>query len=332
MNILITGAAGFIGFHLSKKLLEKGFRITGLDNLNNYYSPSLKFDRLKELTQHERFNFTKTDITDSAKLYRIFEEQKFDLIFHLAAQAGVRYSIQRPAAYIDSNLVGFANILECCRCFKIKHLYYASSSSVYGLNTNWPFCETDACDRPASLYAATKKANELMAHAYAHIYGLHTTGLRFFTVYGSWGRPDMAYYKFAEAISSGKEIAIYNQGDMARDFTCIHDITEAMYRLMQKTQQEDQPKLYRIFNIGNNAPVQLLQFVQIMQEELGVTARMKFLPMQPGDVQTTWADSSALYNEINFKPETPLRDGIREFVDWYRFYEQKNHHPAAAAM
>ncbi|MEX0721755.1 MAG: NAD-dependent epimerase [Balneolaceae bacterium] len=333
-KILVTGAAGFIGFHLSKKLLKEGYQVIGIDNLNSYYSTGLKRHRLEELNFEENFSFSKTDIANSSALNAIFMEDDFDSIYHMAAQAGVRYSISNPEEYIESNLVGFSNILECCRNHKIKHLIYASSSSVYGLNTRQPYSVHETAEHPVSLYAATKKSNELMAHAYSKLYDLPTTGLRFFTVYGPWGRPDMAYYKFVKRIMEDQEIDIYNKGEMSRDFTYISDIVESLFRLMDhipKPNPDWNPDApdpgsssapYRVFNIGNNSPVHLMEFVKIIQEEVGKKAKMNFLPMQPGDVHKTWADSSDLYKTINYTPSTTIREGIKNFVGWYKEYHQ----------
>lgn len=331
-NILVTGAAGFIGFHLSRRLLQEGYRVTGVDNLNDYYSTQLKLDRLKELMAWEEFSFQRLDISNGNALESVFANSGFDYVYHLAAQAGVRYSIEHPQEYIKSNLDGFANILECCRHYPPHHLVYASSSSVYGLNTSQPYSVHDDVSHPVSLYAATKKSNELMAHSYSHLYGLPTTGLRFFTVYGPWGRPDMAYYKFVRRILSGEQIELYNEGDMARDFTYIDDIVESLYRLRDRVPEGSpdwdpehpdpakSPAPYRVFNIGNNAPVDLMEFVNIIQETLGEKASIEFAPMQPGDVKKTWADSSDLYEVIDYSPDTSLEEGIGRFVDWYREY------------
>lgn len=331
-TILVTGAAGFIGFHLSRKLLREGYNVVGVDNLNDYYSVDLKFDRLRVLRRFPNFKFKKLDLVDQKALQEIFERYQFDYVYHLAAQAGVRYSISHPEEYVKSNVNGFLSILECCRHHPVKHLMYASSSSVYGLNIKQPFKTSDTTDHPISLYAATKKSNELMAHTYSHLYELPTTGLRFFTVYGPYGRPDMAYYKFVNLISEGKEIEVYNNGDMARDFTYIGDIVEALYRLMDHypsaparwdplfPDPSASTAPYRVYNIGNNSPVQLMDFLDIIQVELGKKAKINFKPMQQGDVYITWADSTDLYKEISFTPTTTLEDGIAEFVDWYKQY------------
>jgi UDP-glucuronate 4-epimerase len=330
--IAVTGAAGFIGFHISKRLLNEGYRVIGLDNLNDYYSVVLKKDRLKILNEYPQFEFIKMDISDAEALHHIFSQYQFTHVYHLAAQAGVRYSLEHPDKYVQSNLVGFANILECCRTHPVHHLIYASSSSVYGLNIKQPFKTSDTTDHPVSLYAATKKSNEMMAHSYSYLYGIPTTGLRFFTVYGPWGRPDMAYFKFVKQILEGDPIHVYNKGDMARDFTYIDDIVESLYRLMDYSPSAPDhwdplfpdPSAstapFRIFNIGNNEPVQLMEFLDIIQTELGKKADLEMLPMQPGDVYITWADSSDLYKEIDFAPHTSLADGISNFVDWYTSY------------
>lgn len=334
-NVLVTGAAGFIGYHLSKKLLDEGYRVIGIDNLNSYYSTELKIQRLDNLRKDINFTFSKIDIADSPDLNSVFKEYDFEIVYHLAAQAGVRYSISHPEEYIESNLVGFGNILESCRNNDIKHLIYASSSSVYGLNTKQPYSVHEMAEHPVSLYAATKKSNELMAHAYSQLFDLKTTGLRFFTVYGPWGRPDMAYYKFVKRIMEGEEIDIYNKGEMSRDFTYIDDIVESLFRLMNKTPEanpewnSDSPDPgsssapYKIYNIGNNSPVHLMKFINIIQEEVGIKAKMNFLPMQPGDVQKTWADSSDLYNAINYSPSTSLEEGIKNFVKWYKEFHHE---------
>lgn len=333
-DVLVTGSAGFIGFHITRRLLEEGYRVVGADNLNSYYDPGLKEDRLDRLRGYEKFSFRRLDIADSRPLTQLFKENSIELVYHLAAQAGVRYALDHPEAYITSNLNGFANIIECCREHRVRHLIFASSSSVYGLNTDQPYSVRDRVDHPASLYAATKKSNELMAHAYAHLHELPVTGLRFFTVYGPWGRPDMAYYKFVSRILQDREIDLYNEGDMARDFTYIDDIVESLYRLRNRVPEADPDWVpersnpgssrapYRIYNIGNNAPVDLMDFVDIIQEELDKEARINFMPMQPGDVQTTWADSSDLCEAIGYTPGTPLQEGIAEFVKWYKHYHQ----------
>lgn len=332
MKYLVTGAAGFIGFHVSKRLLEAGHQVVGIDNLNDYYDVSLKQARL-ELLVHPDFHFHKIDLADREGMSALFSSGHFDRVIHLAAQAGVRYSLENPHAYADSNLTGFLNILEGCRHNKIQHLLYASSSSVYGLNRKMPFSTDDSVDHPVSLYAATKKANELMAHTYSHLYGLPTTGLRFFTVYGPWGRPDMALFKFTKAMLEGKSIDVYNHGKMKRDFTYIGDIAEAIIRLQdvipepngEWTVESGSPATssapYRVYNIGNSSPVELMDYIQALEDALGMEAKKNMLPLQPGDVLETSANTKALYDVIGFKPETTVKDGVRNFVDWYRdFY------------
>ena len=332
MNYLVTGAAGFIGYHVSKRLLEAGHQVVGIDNLNDYYDVSLKQARL-ELQVHPDFQFHKIDLADREGMSDLFASGHFDRVIHLAAQAGVRYSLENPHAYADSNLTGFLNILEGCRHNKIQHLLYASSSSVYGLNRKMPFSTDDSVDHPVSLYAATKKANELMAHTYSHLYGLPTTGLRFFTVYGPWGRPDMALFKFTKAMLEGKSIDVYNYGKMKRDFTYIDDIAEAIIRLQDVipepngkwTVESGSPATssapYRVYNIGNSSPVELMDYIQALEDALGIEVKKNMLPLQPGDVLETSADTKALYEVIGFKPETTVKDGVKKFVDWYRnFY------------
>lgn len=332
MKYLVTGAAGFIGFHVSKRLLEAGHQVVGIDNLNDYYDVSLKQARL-ELLVHPDFHFHKIDLADREAMSTLFSSGHFDRVIHLAAQAGVRYSLENPHAYADSNLTGFLNILEGCRHNKIQHLLYASSSSVYGLNRKMPFSTDDSVDHPVSLYAATKKANELIAHTYSHLYGLPTTGLRFFTVYGPWGRPDMALFKFTKAMLEGKSIDVYNHGKMKRDFTYIGDIAEAIIRLQdvipepngEWTVESGSPATssapYRVYNIGNSSPVELMDYIQALEDALGMEAKKNMLPLQPGDVLETSANTKALYDVIGFKPETTVKDGVRNFVDWYRdFY------------
>ncbi|HGW6102457.1 TPA: NAD-dependent epimerase [Citrobacter werkmanii] len=332
MKYLVTGAAGFIGFHVSKHLLEAGHQVVGIDNLNDYYDVSLKQARL-ELLVHPDFHFHKIDLADRESMSALFTSELVDRVIHLAAQAGVRYSIENPHAYAESNLTGFLNILEGCRHNKIQHLLYASSSSVYGLNRKMPFSTDDSVDHPVSLYAATKKANELMAHTYSHLYGLPTTGLRFFTVYGPWGRPDMALFKFTKAMLEGKSIDVYNYGKMKRDFTYIGDIAEAIIRLQdvipepngEWTVESGSPATssapYRVYNIGNSSPVELMDYIKALEDALGIEATKNMLPLQPGDVLETSADTKALYDVIGFKPETTVKDGVKNFVDWYRnFY------------
>ncbi len=332
MNILVTGAAGFIGMHVSKRLLARGDAVVGLDNLNNYYDPSLKHDRLARLTRHGKFRFVAMDVANRDGMATLFATQHFDSVVHLAAQAGVRYSIDNPHVYIDSNLVGFTNILEGCRHSRVGHLVYASSSSVYGSNTQMPFSEKHAVDHPVSLYAATKKANELMAHTYSHVFGLPTTGLRFFTVYGPWGRPDMALFKFTKAMIAGRPIDVYNHGRMVRDFTYVDDIVTGVVGVVDRVPATDAAydaahpdparshAPYRVFNIGNSQPVQLMAFVEAIEAALGVTAEKNFLPMQDGDVPGTHADVSALTAWTGVSPSTPIREGVQRFVDWYRAY------------
>lgn len=332
MQILVTGAAGFIGFHVSKRLLERGDTVLGLDNLNSYYDVSLKQARLAQLTPQQGFRFTQTDLADRAAMAALFSSETFDVVINLAAQAGVRYSLENPHVYIESNLTGFINLLEGCRQSRVKHLVYASSSSVYGGNTTVPFSVHQNVDHPISLYAATKKANELMAHSYASLYNLPVTGLRLFTVYGPWGRPDMAYFSFAKAILEGRPIDVFNHGAMQRDFTYIDDIVEGIIRVADRPATPcpswdsacPDPGTsfapYRIYNIGNNHPVGLLKFIEIMEQQLGKTAHKNFLPMQAGDVPITFADLDDLTTELDFKPTTSVEEGIRAFVDWYRSY------------
>lgn len=327
MRVLVTGAAGFVGYFLSQRLLADGHQVYGVDNINDYYDVQLKHDRLANLADKPGFTFQKLDLADQAGVLALFQEQTFDCVVNLAAQAGVRYSLENPFAYSNSNLVGFVNILEGCRHSKVSHLVYASSSSVYGANKKVPFSTEDNVDHPVSLYAATKKANELMAHTYSHLYGLPTTGLRFFTVYGPMGRPDMAYFKFVQAIEQGRPIDVYNYGDMKRDFTYIDDIVEGIVRVMHhipKADPEGTTKApYKVYNIGNNSPVSLLRFIEVIEECLGKQAEKNLLPMQPGDVPTTYADVTDLMNDVGFKPETPIEVGIQRFVDWYREYYSK---------
>lgn len=324
MKILVTGAAGFIGYHLAQRLLSQGQQVCGIDNLNDYYDVNLKKARLDRLKPHSEFTFQHLDLSDRAGISQLFQDQKFDRVVHLAAQAGVRYSLQNPHAYADSNLTGFINILEGCRHSKIEHLVFASSSSVYGNNTKVPFAVTDNVDRPISLYAATKKANELMAHSYSHLYGLPMTGLRFFTVYGPWGRPDMAYFKFVKAIAENKPIDVYNFGKMQRDFTYIDDVIEGVVRVTNKPPQSSTETgstvPYKIYNIGNNSPVELLTFIEVIEKAMGKTAVKNLLPMQPGDVPATYADVDDLMADVGFKPSTPIEQGIHQFVEWYRSY------------
>ena len=332
MRILVTGAAGFIGFHLCQRLLSRGNAVLGLDNLNSYYDVSLKQARLAQLLPLSGFRFVQTDLADRPAMEQLFSSESFDIVVHLAAQAGVRYSIENPHAYVDSNLTGFMSILEGCRHAGVKHLVFASSSSVYGANTAIPFSVHQNVDHPVSLYAATKKANELMAHSYANLFNLPVTGLRLFTVYGPWGRPDMAYFSFTKAILEDRPINIFNQGRMQRDFTYVDDIVEGIVRIADKPATPDpawsgsQPDPgtsfapYRIYNIGNNQPVELLQFIEILEQQLGKTAQKNFLPMQAGDVLTTFADIDDLAAAIDFRPTTCIEEGIARFVAWYRSY------------
>ncbi len=333
MKILVTGAAGFIGANLSLKLLERGDEVVGIDNLNDYYDVNLKLARLERLRGYDRFKFIKLEIADKAAVEALFARERFQRVMHLAAQAGVRYSITHPHAYIDANIVGFINILEGCRHHTVEHLAYASSSSVYGANTKMPFSVHDTVDHPVSLYAATKKANELMAHTYSHLYKLPTTGLRFFTVYGPWGRPDMSLFLFTRNIMEGKPIDVFNYGNHRRDFTYIDDIVEGVIRVIDQPAQanldwqSENPDTassfapYRLYNIGNNQPVPLLTFIETLEKCLGKAAIKNLLPMQPGDVPETYADVSELVDDLGYKPATLLEDGIRNFVQWYKdFY------------
>ena len=330
--ILVTGAAGFIGFHVARQLLESGSDVIGLDNLNAYYDPKLKNARLVELGKYPGFRFAKLDLADRAAVAALFSEHRFPHVVHLAAQAGVRYSLIDPHAYVDANLVGFTNILEGCRHNGCRHLLFASSSSVYGGNTHMPFSVHDNVDHPLSLYGASKKANELMAHAYAHLFGLPTTGLRFFTVYGPWGRPDMAMWIFTTAILSGQPIKLFNHGNMRRDFTYIDDVVGSVVRLVERASQpnpnwsSDAPDPgssrapWRVYNIGNNEPVELLEVVRLLEQTIGKKAKRELLPMQPGDVPTTCANVDDLMRDIGFRPATPVGAGIAKFVEWYRSY------------
>jgi UDP-glucuronate 4-epimerase len=331
-NVLVTGAAGFIGFQLCRRLLDDGIRVTGLDNLNPYYDVRLKEDRLEKITPADNFTFAEMDLADRQALEGLFDSNDFDVVVNLAAQAGVRYSLTNPHAYVDSNLVGFVDILECCRHHKVKHLVFASSSSVYGANTNMPFSIHHNVDHPVSLYAATKKANELMAHTYSHLYGLCCTGLRFFTVYGPWGRPDMALFLFTKAITEGKPIKVFNHGKMQRDFTYIDDIIEGVVRVMARLPEPnpawrgDSPDPgtsyapYKIYNIGNNNPVELTEFIREIENALGRQAKKDFVDLQPGDVVATYADVDDLMRDVGFKPQTSIATGIRRFVQWYQEY------------
>ena len=317
--ILVTGAAGFIGFHLSKQLLEKGVKIIGYDNINEYYDVRLKYARLDILNQYENFTFIKGDLAYKDKVNDLFETYKPEIVVNLAAQAGVRYSIENPQAYMDSNIIGFFNILEACRHYTVEHLVYASSSSVYGANKTIPFSTADKVDTPVSLYAATKKSNELMAYCYSKLYSIPSTGLRFFTVYGPYGRPDMAYFSFTDRIMSGKSIKIFNNGDMHRDFTYIDDIVEGMERLLCNPPKEDENNVqHKIYNIGNNKPEKLMDFIQTLENCLGVTAEKEYYPMQPGDVYQTYADVTDLMEDFDFKPDTSIEEGLSKFVKWYK--------------
>ncbi|MFB3161032.1 NAD-dependent epimerase [Neobacillus sp. 179-J 1A1 HS] len=329
MNILVTGTAGFIGFHLSKRLLAENYHVIGVDNLNDYYDVRLKDERLKQLENHDKFTFYKVDLADAEGLNKIFESHSIPIVINLAAQAGVRYSLTHPHSYVHSNLVGFVNILEVCRHYQVEHLLYASSSSVYGANTKTPFSTQDSVDHPVSIYAATKKANELMAHTYSHLFNIPTTGLRFFTVYGPWGRPDMAYYSFTKDIIEGNPIKVYNNGDMRRDFTYIDDIVEGIVKLLDHPPEPNPNRdldpstshaPYKIYNIGNNSPVRLMDFIQTLENLIGKKAKIEFLPMQPGDVKETYADITDLQKAAGFSPATPLEIGLSQFVDWYKKY------------
>ncbi len=321
MKILVTGCAGFIGMHTSQYLLNQGHEVVGIDILNDYYSPQLKLDRLKQIQNLAGFSFQKMDIVDADAINRLFADNAFDRVVHLAAQAGVRYSIINPKAYIDSNITGFLNILEACRHNQIEHLVYASSSSVYGKNTKLPYSESDQVDHPVSLYAATKKSNELMAYSYSHLYGFASTGLRFFTVYGPWGRPDMSPYIFIKAILEGKPIQLFNYGDMSRDFTYIDDIVRGVVEVLAKpASKEKDNNLHRVFNIGNHQPVQLTEYVKVMEVAAGVPAIIELALMQAGDVLSTYADTELIERVTNFKPSTPLSEGLKCFVNWYKDY------------
>lgn len=334
MRLLITGAAGFIGFHLSKELLNQSYQVIGIDNLNDYYDTKLKEDRLTQLHNYNNFSFHKVDLKDKTEVYNIFDAYQPTHVINLAAQAGVRYSIENPYAYVDSNLIGFMNILEACRNYPVEHLLYASSSSVYGGNKVAPFSTNHNVDHPVSLYAATKKSNELMAHTYSHLYGIPTTGLRFFTVYGPYGRPDMAYFSFTKDILAGNPIKVFNHGKMERDFTYIDDIVEGIVKLIEKApignKEWDESKddlsssfaPYKIYNIGNNNPVPLMRFINALESALGKEAEKVYTDMQPGDVLRTYADVSDLERDINFKPSTSIEDGLQKFVDWYLEYYQ----------
>lgn len=336
-TVLVTGAAGFIGFSLCERLLKDGYTVLGLDNINHYYSVELKFDRLRELgvgegdiddnkyvksSKYDHFTFVKSDIFSKNDLEAVFAQNNFDIVYNLAAQAGVRYSIEKPDVYADSNLTGYLNILEMCRNNDIEHLIYASSSSVYGLNSKQPFAESDTVDRPISLYAATKKANELMAHTYSHLYNIPTTGVRFFTVYGPWGRPDMALYKFTEKIANGEQIEIYNNGEMYRDFTYIDDIVEGLILLLDVIPENGDGTPYDIYNIGKGEPVKLVDFVTAIENNLEVVANKKYSPLQDGDVISTFADISLLQDKVGYNPKTSVSEGVKNFVQWYTDYKK----------
>ena len=348
MKILVTGTAGFIGFHLAKRLLERGDEVVGLDNINDYYDQRVKYGRLEQTgieggaaieygkpvqsSKYENYRFVKLNLEDRSAIDELFEKEKFDKVCNLAAQAGVRYSLTNPHAYVDSNIVGFVNILEACRHNDVKHLAYASSSSVYGLNETMPFSTHDNVDHPISLYAASKKSNELMAHTYSHLYGLPTTGLRFFTVYGPWGRPDMALFLFTKAIIENRPIDVFNYGEMLRDFTYVDDIVEGVVRVMNTTPEPnpdwsgDDPDPatsrapWRVYNIGNSQPIELMRYIEVIEDCLGKKSEKNLLPMQPGDVPDTYADVTALTDDVGYKPDTSIEEGVRRFVEWYRGY------------
>lgn len=337
MKILVTGAAGFIGFHVCKSLLERNHEVVGLDNINDYYDTKLKYDRLQELgisnkeaesfnilvnsSSYPTFRFVRMALEDRTNIPELFKAESFDVVCNLAAQAGVRYSLENPEAYVDSNLVGFLNILEACRHNNVKHLVYASSSSVYGANEKVPFETKDRVDNPVSLYAATKKSNELMAHTYSHLFNLPTTGLRFFTVYGPWGRPDMAMFLFTDAILNNRPIKVFNNGQLERDFTYIDDIVEGITKIMESKTADHSNKIpYKVYNIGNNQSVKLMDFIQSIEDCLGIEAKKDMLPMQPGDVLRTWADVDDLIKDHGYRPNTPVKVGIRHFIDWYKNY------------
>lgn len=339
MNVLVTGAAGFVGFHLTRRLLEAGHTVTGIDNLNSYYTVSLKNARLVELgvdvnkidygqpinsTVYQQFEFIKLNLEDRERVPRIFERGQFDVVVNLAAQAGMRHSIEEPFSYIDSNIVGFTNILECCRHNQIMHLIYASSSSVYGSNTKVPFAETDRTDNPVNLYAATKRANELMASCYSALYNIPSTGLRFFTVYGPWGRADMAPMLFAKAIANGEPISVFNGGDVFRDFTYIDDIVDSLMLVIAK-QPEPQPdgRRHQVYNVGCSSPVRLSDFIALLEDALGRKAEKQMLPMQPGDLYQTFADSSAFERDFGYRPQTPIAEGIKMFAEWFKWYNSQ---------
>ena len=345
MKILVTGTAGFIGFHLAKALLQRGEEVVGIDNINDYYDVELKYSRLAETgiqrkdiayntsvksSKYPSYQFIQLDLADKDQLEQLFASQKFDKVINLAAQAGVRYSLENPQAYIDANITGFLNILECCRYNKIKHLVYASSSSVYGNNSKMPLSTSDSVDHPISLYAATKKSNELMAHTYSHLFGIPTTGLRFFTVYGPYGRPDMALFLFTKAIIAGQPIQVFNNGEMKRDFTYVDDIVGGITRVLDHQPLPDLKGLtdpsvsktapYKIYNIGNSSPVRLMEFIEAIETKLGIEAVKELLPMQPGDVPMTWADTSDLEANLDYRPDTSIKEGVGRFIDWYKSY------------
>lgn len=344
MKVLVTGAAGFIGFHVSCKLLDQGHDVIGLDNINDYYDVDLKYARLDKLgigkedalkegklttsSKKTKFSFVRMDLSDRDNLFELFKQEKFDIVCNLAAQAGVRYSIENPEVYVESNIVGFLNILEGCRHNQVKHLVYASSSSVYGLNKKIPFETTDPVDHPVSLYAASKKSNELMAHTYSHLYGFATTGLRFFTVYGPWGRPDMAIFLFTKSILNGDPIKVFNHGKLERDFTYIDDITEGVARIIEAdvTERKNKNQLYKLYNIGNCSSVKLFDFIEEIEKNLGIKAKRNNLPMQPGDVEKTWANVDDLIKDYDYKPNTPIGEGVKKFIDWYKQF----YHPERA--
>jgi UDP-glucuronate 4-epimerase len=334
LKVLVTGIAGFIGFHVAKRLLDEGYSIVGFDNINDYYDVQLKLDRLKELGIEEKdhqwisstsnLKFVKADLLEKDTLINLFEIEKFDYVVHLAAQAGVRYSLEAPQKYVDSNITGFLNILECCRNYPVKHLVFASSSSVYGLNAKIPFSIEHRTDSPISLYAASKKSNELMAHTYSHLFKIPTTGLRFFTVYGPWGRPDMAMHLFTEAILNKKPIKVFNDGNMSRDFTYVDDIVECIIRVMIKAPSNEQLPM-KLFNIGNNKPEKLVDFIQEIESNTGLMAKMDLLPLQAGDVEQTYADVQSLVSYINYHPNTTIKEGVKKFINWFKKYYFKGH-------
>jgi len=342
MKILVTGSAGFIGFHLAKRLIADGHEVVGLDNLNHYYDVRLKLDRLSELgieameiamgkpemqSKINTFRFHKADLANESKIMQLFEKERFDIVFNLAAQAGVRYSLEQPQTYVKSNLVGFANVLEACRNYPVKHLVFASSSSVYGLNKEVPYKISDNVDQPISLYAASKKSNELMAHSYSYLFNIPTTGMRFFTVYGEWGRPDMAAMLFADAIIKDKPIKVFNHGEMSRDFTYVGDVIEGLVKVMERPKQKeslsDKTPPYKLYNIGNHAPINLLQFIETIETAMGKTTEKIMLPLQKGDMKDTYADVTELVKDFDYQPSTTLKEGITAFADWYKNYYEK---------